>query len=47
MASWMIFFYLVMDEQIMASSTSLKRPDFPVEVDKKDYLTMWFVLRKK
>jgi len=31
----MIFFYLVMDEKIMASSTSLKGPDFPVEVDKK------------
>jgi hypothetical protein len=29
-----------MDENIMASSTSLKGPDFPVEVDKKDYLTM-------
>jgi hypothetical protein len=24
-----------MDEKIMASSTSLKGPDFPIEVDKK------------
>jgi hypothetical protein len=29
-----------MDEKLWLPSTSLKGPDSPVEVDKKDYLTM-------